>query len=147
MNLPHRPPAAPSFRVSFVRPYEESVRLRVAAAITRAGGDVGEVFREPLDLSAIERYLRGRGYSDEFVIPYHATGTVTGVDLVERFHALARPRRVLMPVKIASATLVESALRERVGDEGLGRVLIVSVSDLDARVPAMRAHFALSASS
>ncbi len=141
MKPPTKLSGAPLFRVSFVRPYEESVRTKVEASLLRAGASVGEVFREPLDLAQIERYFRGRGIDDQLVIPFHATGAVTGIDLIERFLPCARPRRALMPVKIAGASVVQGLLRERLGDEAASRVLVMPVSDIESRERELREHF------
>lgn len=128
--------------VTFIRPYEEDIRVVVARAVERAGGKVARVFRPPLRFLEISDYLAGEGRDDRLVIPFFRSKEESGVDIVRRYHVLAGVRRqILMPTKYALRHVVVAALQTALGIAHT-QVLVVPVTEIERDIEAIRLHFA-----
>ncbi len=130
--------------VTFVRPYEESVRRQVMAAVEAAGGRAGRVFVDPVDVDAVRRYLE-RERDDRLVIPFHKRRDMDGIEIVAALHdAGGVARRIVMPVKFVLPSAVESMLAARLPAGVAARVLVRLVDDFDLTETrdALRRHLA-----
>jgi hypothetical protein len=127
--------------VTFVRPYDEATRERVLSGLRAAGADLAKVFRDPVDVDAVRAYLLGAGRRDRLCIPYFARGGTTGLELLAALHDVGTERRIVMPVKIASPTLVRQQIERALGTAA-DRVLVLSVDDIEgtAERSAITAH-------
>jgi hypothetical protein len=116
--------------LTFVRPYDEATRERVFGGLQRAGAELAKVFREPVDLTEVRGYLDGAGKRDRLCIPYFVRAGATGLELIGALHDHGGARRIVMPVKIASPTLVRQQVERAIGAEAMKRVLVLSIDEI-----------------
>ncbi len=129
------------FRITIINPFDDFFKASLTDLLESRGGVCGAVFASPINVEEVEKYLKGPGRHDRLVIPYLLGPKHNAVELVERLHSVLRPRRILMPVRVAGTVAATQSLTSKLSDEICSRVLVVNVADIASELNEIVSHF------
>ncbi len=117
-----------SVPVVFIEPFDETVRLRVAAALRGVGARIAAIFVAPVDADVVSSYLGTEGLDHQLVIPIKEG--LVGADLVADLHdAGGIPRQILVPVR-DDPERVRNHLAGLLPPEALSRLLVARIQEI-----------------